>query len=139
ADYNADGTLGNSYLGTRTGVQGQGLALQPDGRVVAVSASNTTFDGYVERYTPVTLIGGSDTLTVEDNPNPVAQPDAYDLYEDQTFTSYSSYGYGVLSNDGSPNGGLTASLVIGPAQGKLDLYAFGIFNHTSAPHYSVTD
>src|SRR5262249_43412721 len=139
ADYNADGTLGNSYIGTRTGVQGQGLALQADGRVVAVSASNTTFDGYVERYTPVALLTDSATLTVEDNPSPVAQPDAYDLYEDQTFATYNSYGFGVLANDGSPNGGLTASLVSGPAHGTLDLSTDGHFTYTPAPNYFGTD
>src|SRR5262249_472310 len=71
ADYNADGSLGNSYIGRNTGVQGQALAIQPDGRVVAVSSQNTAFGGYVERYDPVLLITASDTVTVEDNPNPV--------------------------------------------------------------------
>src|SRR5207248_2904161 len=40
ADYNADGTLGNAYIGRNTGVQGQAVAIQLDGRVVAVSAQN---------------------------------------------------------------------------------------------------
>src|SRR5262249_25991769 len=73
ADYNADGSLGNSYISRNNGIQGQALALQADGRVVAVSSQNTAFGGYVERYEPVLLISASDTLTVEDNPNPVIQ------------------------------------------------------------------
>src|SRR5262249_49922947 len=140
ADYNADGSLGNSYIGRNTGVQGQALAIQPDGRVVAVSSQNTAFGGYVERYDPVLLISGSDTVTVEDNPNPVIQPDAYDVSEDQTFnSSYYYSGYSVLSNDYSPNGSLTASLVTGPSHGTLNLNADGSFTYTPAPNYNGPD
>src|SRR5262249_60581388 len=52
ADYNADGTLGNAYIGRNTGVQGQAVALQADGRGVAVSSQNTSFGGYGESHTP---------------------------------------------------------------------------------------
>jgi len=140
ADYNADGSLGNSYLGKHPGVQGQALAIQPNGRVVAVSSQNTAFGGYVERFTPVTLISGSDTLTVEDNPNPVIQNDAYNLSEDQTFNSSYNYpNYSVLSNDYSPNGSLTASLVSGPSHGTLNLNPDGSFTYTPAPNYNGPD
>jgi uncharacterized delta-60 repeat protein len=140
ADYNADGSLGNSYLGRNTGVQGQALAIQPDGRVVAVSSQNTAFGGFVERFNPVMLISASDSLTVEDNPNPSVQPDSYDLSEDQTFYSNYNYpNYSVLSNDYSPNGGLTASLVSGPSHGTLTFNADGTFVYTPAPNYNGTD
>src|SRR5262249_52137288 len=101
---------------------------------------NTAFGGYLDRYEPVYLLTASDMLSVEDNPNPVIQPDAYDVAEDQTFYSYYNYSnYGVLSNDNSPNGPLTASLVSGPSHGTLNLSSDGSFTYTPALNYNGPD
>ena len=138
--YNADGTFGNAWIGRNTGVMGQAVALQADGSVVAVSSQNTAFGGYIDRFTPVMLISGSDTVTVQDDPNPSIQSDAYYLSEDQTFNSSYNYpNYSVLSNDYSPNGGLTTSLVTGPSHGTVSLNADGSFTYTPAPNYNGPD
>src|SRR5262249_58259628 len=52
ADYNADGSLGNSYIGGNTGVHGQAIALQPAGPAVAVSTQNTAVSGSAPRPPP---------------------------------------------------------------------------------------
>ena len=138
--HNADGSLTMGYISRTNGIQGQALAIQPDGKVVTVSSQNTAFGGYVDRYEPIMLISGADTISVQDNTNPVIQPDAYDVGEDQTFYSYNNYpSYGVLSNDFSPNGNLTASLVSGPAHGTLNLNPDGSFVYTPAPNYNGPD
>jgi VCBS repeat-containing protein len=81
---------------------------------------------------------GMGTIATDDGAPtpPVAQPDAYDLGEDEVFTVY---GFGVLANDYSSNGDLTASLVSGPAHGTLTLSPSGSFTYTPAPNYTGPD
>src|SRR5204863_1632746 len=57
--YTPSGALGGSLAGPNTGVQGQDIALRPDGSIVTVSSQTTQFGGYVERYVDSTPISGS--------------------------------------------------------------------------------
>jgi len=79
-------------------------------------------------------------LTVLDNDpyDPIARPDGYDINEDDSFSTVPYYP-GVLDNDLSPNGPLTASLVSGPSHGAFTLSPDGSFSYTPAPNFSGQD
>jgi FtsP/CotA-like multicopper oxidase with cupredoxin domain len=67
---------------------------------------------------------------------PIAQADAYTLSEDTQLTVNAS---GVLGNDFSPSGALTAALVTTAANGTLALAANGSFVYTPNPNFYGTD
>jgi uncharacterized delta-60 repeat protein len=70
AFYDTTGALINDATSTHTGVTGADLAVQADGRIVAVSSQNTAFGGYVERYVNATTLTASDTVAVQDTTTP---------------------------------------------------------------------
>lgn len=88
-------------------------------------------------YPPATAYA---LLTVlDDDPyDPIAQPDGYDVNEDEPFST-DPYYWGVLNNDSSPNGALTASLVSGPSRGALTFNPDGRFSYTPDPDFSGQD
>ncbi|MBO0697692.1 MAG: tandem-95 repeat protein, partial [Zavarzinella sp.] len=77
------------------------------------------------------------SLNVYDNDLPPSvNADSYSLTEDLPLTVY---GFGVLANDYSANGGMTASLVSGPSHGTLSLSPGGGFTYSPAQDYNGPD
>lgn len=67
---------------------------------------------------------------------PIAQSDAYTLAEDTVFNAPAP---GVLGNDFSPSGALTATLSAPPANGAVTLNLDGSFNYAPNPNFNGTD
>ncbi len=115
------------------------LVYQDNKLRLAGSSSQVNY-GFIDVYVPDPggFVSASASLNVldTDSNGPVVQPDFYDVGEDETFTVY---GFGVLGNDYSPNGELTASLVSGPAHGTLNLNPMGGFTYTPDPNYFGPD
>ena len=112
------------------------------GKLRLAGATSSTMTGFVDELNLVTQgpAEANVTLTVlDDDPaGPVALPDSYDVGEDETLSTY-PYPGGVLNNDYSPDGILTASLVSGPAHGTLTLNPDGHFTYTPEPNYYGPD
>jgi hypothetical protein len=68
--------------------------------------------------------------------SPIAQPDSYTIAEDGVLTTLVP---GVLGNDFSPGGALTAAALTQPSNGTLALAADGSFNYTPNPNYYGSD
>lgn len=138
ASYNPDGTLGGSVAGSHTGVQGQDILIQADGRIVAASMQLATFGGYVERYNDFTVLSGSDTVSVLDAAGPTAVNDYFTAFQNATVIVPANLG--VLAND-TDSGGLTltAILVTGPTHGNLALSSDGSFTYTPTTGYMGSD
>ena len=76
------------------------------------------------------------TITAGNQP-PQAYSDVYSVNEDTLLTDLT---YGVLYNDGDPEGAtLTAVLASGPSHGQLTLNADGTFTYMPAANYSGQD
>ena len=87
---------------------------------------------------PISDAQGIGTITNDDPPPntaPTAEPDSYSTNEDTVLSA------NVLANDSDPDSGdtLTAVLVNGPTNGKLDLNADGTFTYTPNADFNGTD
>lgn len=78
------------------------------------------------------------TVVDDDPADPIAASDGYDVNEDETFSTQLYYP-GVLDNDSSPTGALTASPVSGPSHGTLTLNPDGHFNYSPDANFSGLD
>ena len=82
--------------------------------------------------TPSTSAYALLTVLDDDPEDPIAKADGYDVNEEEPYST-DGFSWGVLENDSSPNGALTASLVSGPSHGNLTLNPDGNFVYTPRP------
>ena len=78
------------------------------------------------------------TVLDDDPEDPIAKADGYDVNEEEPYST-DGFSWGVLENDSSPNGALTASLVSGPSHGTLTLNPDGNFVYTPDPNFAGQD
>jgi uncharacterized delta-60 repeat protein len=135
ASYSPSGSLLGSVT-AHTGVLGKDVALQSDGRIVVASEAET-FSSYVDRYTDVNIISGSDTVNVQDNPSPTVVNHSYSTNQNVTLNVGSP---GLLAGAFDPGGlTLTAIKVTDPAHGTVAVQADGSFVYTPAHDYFGSD
>src|SRR5262245_2038633 len=103
-----------------------------------IQESDETFFVNLSNAVNATIQDGQALATIiNDDGNPVANPDAYSVNEDSTLTVNAS---GVLANDTDPDADpLTAVLVSGPSHGALTLNANGSFTYTPDANFNGAD